>query len=101
MFGEAWEEAVRLAFAVAGDNAKAQAVGAETIWGEAESRSWGELVDAAVKLRSINVPYEAIWEFLGFSQEQIEQFRATMNLPTPPAPGSSSAPEPDPAAAAA
>jgi hypothetical protein len=101
MFGEAWEEAVRLAFAVAGDSAKAQAVGAETIWGEAESRSWGELVDAAVKLRSINVPYEAIWEFLGFSQEQIEQFRATMNLPTPPAPSSSSAPEPDPAAAAA
>lgn len=100
-FADPWEEVMRLAFRAIGDNERARATNAETIWGEAESRSWGELVDAAVKMRSIGVTYEAIWEFLGFSQSQIETFRRTQNLPDPPAPDAPSESEADPAAAAA
>ncbi len=101
-FADPWEEAMRLAFLMVNDSQRAKATSAEVIWGEAESRSWGEMVDAAVKLRSINVPYEAIWEFLGFTQTQIEQFRKTVNLPAPPAPDAPGrTDEPDQAAAAA
>jgi len=75
-FGEGWEEVMRLAFAVAGDQAKATAWDVETIWANPESRSTAETVDAAVKLSSIGVPRPALWEYVGFTPQQVERFIA-------------------------
>jgi hypothetical protein len=60
-FGEAWEEAMRLAFLALGDTTRAQAIDAEVLWADPESRSEGERVDALVKLAAIGVPEEALW----------------------------------------
>jgi hypothetical protein len=60
-FGEAWEEAMRLAFLAIGDTTRAQAIDAEVLWADPESRSEGERVDALVKLAAIGVPEEALW----------------------------------------
>ena len=96
LFGEAWEEVIRLARAFDGETV---APTAETIWADPESRSEGELVDAAVKKATLGVPTRQLWEDLGYSQTQIARFSA-MRLqdaliarlaqpaaPAPPEPG--------------
>jgi hypothetical protein len=76
-FEEAHEEAMRLAFkALDPDDPRAQDTDAETIWADPESRSQGELVDAATKLSSIGVPQEALWEYIGASPQQINRWQA-------------------------
>jgi hypothetical protein len=85
-YSEAWEEALRLALALAGrvpDGAHA----AEIVWADPESRSEGELVDALVKLRTIGVPYEDLWERAGYSPQQVERFKKQRGLPDAPPPG--------------
>lgn len=82
-FGESWEEAMRLAVQLArgpqdGDHR------AEVVWADPESRSEGELVDALVKMRTLAVPYEDLWERYGASPQQIEQWRAQRGLPEAP-----------------
>lgn len=74
-FGEGWEEAIRLAFMVEGQQAKAEMIDAEVIWANPESRVVAETVDAAVKLAGIGVPRPALWEFVGASPKQIERWR--------------------------
>jgi hypothetical protein len=80
-YGEAWEEAMRLAFAYKGDDMRAKAFDAEVIWSDPESRSQGELVDALLKMRELNVPYEALWSRWGASPQEIERWKELMNLP--------------------
>lgn len=75
-FGEAHEEAMRLAFKAMGDETRAGAMDAETIWRDPESRSFGELVDGLVKLATIGVPHEILWERAGFSPQEIDRMRA-------------------------
>ena len=74
-FGEAWEEAMRLAFAVGGD-ARANEIAAETIWGDPETRTESEMVDAAVKRKAIGVPDEQLWEDIGYTPSQTRRFEA-------------------------
>lgn len=74
-FGEAWEEAMRLAFRVAGDDAKAALVGAETIWRDAETRTESEHVDAVLKRQALGVPAQQLWEDAGYTQTQIARFK--------------------------
>ncbi|MEV2279187.1 phage portal protein [Nocardiopsis sp. NPDC049922] len=73
-FGEAWEQAMRLAFKVKGDS-RAEAWHAETIWDDPEYRSEGVRVDALVKLRQgLGVPRKQLWEDYGYTPSQIERF---------------------------
>jgi len=74
-FGEGWEEAMRLAFAVEGDQRRAEMVEVETIWANPESRIVGETVDAAVKLGALGVPRPALWEYVGASPQQIARWK--------------------------
>lgn len=74
-FGEAWEEVIRLAFAVAGDE-RARAFDAETIWGDPESRTEGEHIDAVLKRQALGIPQEQLWEDAGYSPQQIARFKA-------------------------
>lgn len=73
-FGEAYETAMRLAFKIKGDPTKANALDAETIWRDPESRSEAELVDGLVKLATIGVPKKALWARLGASPQEIKQW---------------------------
>lgn len=74
-FGEAWEEAMRLAFLLEGDQTRGNAMDAETIWRNPESRSEAEITDAAVKKGTIGVPQEALWEYMGASPQQIKRWK--------------------------
>jgi hypothetical protein len=75
-FGEGWEDTIRLAFAVAGDEARASSPLLETIWMNPESRSTAEITDAAVKMASIGIPRPALWEYIGATPAQIERWVA-------------------------
>jgi hypothetical protein len=108
-FGEAWEEALRLAFLATGDETRAGAVDAEVIWADPEFRTEGERVDALTKMATLGVPDEALWQRWGATPQEIERWRgmaeaqarragiangANTNLPESPAPpdGSQSIP---------
>lgn len=75
-WGEGWEEAMRLAFLVKGDAAKAAVMDAETIWKDPESRTEGEHVDATMKKQAIGVPWRILMEDLGYSQAKIDRMEA-------------------------
>jgi hypothetical protein len=91
---------MRLAFAYRGDEARAQAANAETIWADPESRSEGELVDALTKMRTLGVPLEALWERWGASPQQIEKWKNLLGLPDrPPLPAADTTPTPNTPAA--
>ncbi len=73
-FGEAWEEVIRLAGKVIGDDVLGNVEATETNWRDPESRTEAEHVDALVKLASIGVPHEQLWENAGYTPQQIERF---------------------------
>lgn len=87
-FADSWEEAMRLALKLKG---RSGSESAETIWRDPEYRSEGELVDAATKLRGIGVPLEAIWERIGATPQQIEEWKTLTGLPDRPPPGATTA----------
>jgi hypothetical protein len=62
-FGEAWEEVLRLAL-LAESNPKAADVQSMVVWDDFEQRTWGQTVDAVVKMKDLGVPIEALWERL-------------------------------------
>lgn len=76
-FGEGLEEALRIAFAWM-DDERAGDTSAETKWAPFESRSESEYVDSLVKKRSLQVPYEQLWEDAGYSPQQIDRFKAML-----------------------
>ncbi|MCY0926208.1 phage portal protein [Streptomyces sp. H27-H1] len=70
-FGESWETVMRLAFKVLGDEQRATAYDAETVWRDPESRSISELADAAVKKASAGVPWRQRMEDMGYTPAEI------------------------------
>lgn len=71
--GESLEEIVRLYLQAAGDERDLSRI--EVIWHNPEFRTEGELVDALVKMSTLGVPREALWERWGASQTEIAQWR--------------------------
>jgi hypothetical protein len=47
----------------------------ECIWRNPEFRTEGELVDALVKMATLNVPEEALWERWGATPQERERWR--------------------------
>nr|WSW58509.1 phage portal protein [Streptomyces sp. NBC_00998] len=70
-FGESWENVMRLAFRVLGDEQRANAYDAETVWRDPESRTVAELADAAVKKQAAGVPWRQRMEDLGYTPAEI------------------------------
>lgn len=70
--GEGLEEVVRLYLRAAGDARDLSRI--ETVWHNPEFRTEGELVDALVKMSTLGVPHEALWERWGASQTEIAQW---------------------------
>lgn len=77
-YGEAIEYAIRLAFAVEGDVAKANSPMAEVDWKNPETRSESEYVDALVKKLAFGVPQEQLWSDAGYSPQEISRFKAML-----------------------
>jgi hypothetical protein len=75
-FGESWEDVFRLAFKVAGDEERSTVVDAEIIWRNPEFRTEGQLVDALVKMSTLGVPRDALWERWGASPQEIARWKA-------------------------
>ena len=73
-FGEGWEEGERLAFRALGDP-RGEIVDSETIWADPESRTEAEHVDALVKMGSLGVPNEVLWEKWGASPQEIQRWK--------------------------
>ena len=89
-FGEAWEEAMRLAFLVQGDPRGAEDSRAEVVWKDPENRTEAEHVDALTKLAALGVPNQQLQADAGYSPEQIERFREMRrqeSVDTIPVPG--------------
>lgn len=74
-FAEGWEEAMRLAFLAAGEPKEGADTAAETIWRDAEYRSEAEQADAAIKKAALGIPKPALWEMVGATPKQIEQWK--------------------------
>lgn len=88
--GEGHEEAMRCALRMTGNPAAAD-MEAEVIWADFETRSEGQLVDALVKMSTLRVPDEVLWEKWGTSPQEIERWKA---MPPPSLPRSQPAPVP-------
>lgn len=73
-FGEAWEDVIRVAFQVMGKPRKASIVNTETIWGDPESRTESEHIDAVLKRKALGVPNRQLWEDAGYTPTQIQRF---------------------------
>lgn len=72
-YGEDLETVVRLARDAAGLKTDGAI---ETIWRNPEFRTEGELVDALVKMKSLSVPDEALWERWGATPAEITRWKA-------------------------
>lgn len=75
MVGESHEESMRLALK-AWDKPGADDMSLETIWKNPEFRTEGELVDSLVKMSSLGVPQEALWERWGATPQEIARWKA-------------------------
>jgi hypothetical protein len=75
--GEAWEQAMRFALLIEGDDAHATDFSCETLWAPAETKSDAGTGDLLVKLGQIGVPDQMLWELSGyFSPQQISRMNA-------------------------
>lgn len=73
-FSPAWEEALRLSFKAKGD--PRGGLPCETVWADSEQRIRAARIDGAVKLSTLGVPQDAVWEEVGYSPSQISRFHA-------------------------
>jgi hypothetical protein len=63
VFGESWEQVLRLAAHVAGDAEGARDRAAQVTWRDMEARSLAQVADALGKIATmLGVPVEALWE---------------------------------------
>jgi hypothetical protein len=90
-FSDSWEEVMRLAFRARGDDARATDMQAETMWANPERESAALLAAAAIQKRQVGVPFETIWAELGYSPQQIVEFKTLTGLPDKPPPGATTA----------
>lgn len=73
LFGESWEQVFRLSRFIGGDSSAVSDTAAEVVWKDTEARSWSQVVDAAVKLRSLGMPMAFVAETLGVTPQQMPQ----------------------------
>ena len=78
VFGEAWEQWLRLAAHVDGDADGAADFEAEVRWKNTEIRSLAQAADALGKLaQMLNIPVQLLWEKIpGFTDQDVERAKA-------------------------
>jgi hypothetical protein len=85
-WAEGYEETEILGFLAMGDETRAKAVSAETIFADPETRTESEMVDAAMKKKAIGVHDEILQEQVGMSPQEIARNRDLMESQPPPEP---------------
>ncbi len=79
VFGEGWEEIMRIAFLIKGDKKRSQEQATETIWKDPESRTESEHIDAVgKKVALLHWPIEQAWLDAGASPEQVERMKVQL-----------------------
>ncbi|MFI7069558.1 phage portal protein [Micromonospora sediminicola] len=83
IFGESWEQTLRLAALAAGDRTAAADSTAQVRWRDTEARSMAAAVDALGKMvQMLAVPAEAAWERIpGVTQDDITRWREMAKSP--------------------
>jgi len=74
VWGEAYEELIRLALEVLGDE-RADEEGLELVWDDPSMPSAAVQADAAVKWATLGVPNEVLWEKGGATPEEIARWK--------------------------
>ncbi|MER8220332.1 phage portal protein [Streptomyces sp. NPDC094143] len=72
-YGEDWEEVMRLAFLVKGDDKRGNNPLAETIWRDVEYRTEAQHIDAVLKKKALGVPWRQLMEDAGYTPTQIDR----------------------------
>jgi hypothetical protein len=72
--GEGWEEVIRTALHLAAEPGAADPE-LEVIWADFATRSEGQRVDALVKMATLGVPQEVLWEKWGASPQEVARWR--------------------------
>lgn len=75
LFGDPWEEVMRLAGMVTKNDALAEANGAEMMWRDPETLTMAALYDASMKSVQIGIPWRARMEKLGYTPQQIDRMQ--------------------------
>lgn len=77
IFGESWEQVLRLAAAADGDTVAATDESAEVRWRDTEARSLAQTVDALGKMvQMLAVPAEAAWERIpGVTDQDVQRWK--------------------------
>lgn len=77
LFGEAWEQTLRLAALAAGDSTSWQDTAAQVVWRDTSARSLAQTVDALGKLVTmLGVPPQELWEKIpGVTQTDVERWK--------------------------
>lgn len=77
-FGEAHEQALRLAALIAGDMEGARDMSAQVRWRDMESRSLAQTADALGKLATmLGVPPQALWERIpGVTEQDVQRWKS-------------------------
>ena len=81
LFGESWEQVLRLAAAADGDEEGAADTSAQVRWRDTEARSLAQTVDALGKMvQMLAVPAEAAWERIpGVTDQDVERWKEMRN----------------------
>lgn len=79
LFGEGWEQALRLAGLAAGDQEAWEDTQAQVVWRDTSARSLAQTVDALGKLVTmLGVPPQELWEKIpGVTQTDVERWKTT------------------------
>jgi hypothetical protein len=78
-FGESWEQVLRLAAAMDGDEATAADSGAEVVWRDTEARAFAAVVDGIAKLATAGIPLDQLVPLVpGLSQQQVQGIKVAM-----------------------
>lgn len=78
LFGESWEQVLRLSAAATGDEAGAADTSAQIRWRDTEARSLAATVDALGKLaQMLGVPAQALWQRVpGVTDQDLAEWKA-------------------------
>jgi hypothetical protein len=76
--GEDWEEVMRLAFLVKGDEKRGRNPLAETIWRDVEYRTEAQHIDAVMKKKALGVPWRQLMEDAGYTPTQIDRMETML-----------------------
>ena len=79
-FGESWEQVMRLAAHIAGEEERAADFNVQVKWRQLEPRFLAQAADGLGKMaQMLDIPVEVLWERLpGWTQQDVERTKAIL-----------------------